>query len=98
MLNQIRSKLLELTGLWVDPSSGGLQRIPALCSEIAEMAARARVIRESDRTLIGRIELLSNQAEARLVECVNIQTRTGAYSTAGVLESSSRVATSGWEG
>jgi hypothetical protein len=98
MSSQMNERLQELTGLWVDLTSASMQRIPALCDEIAMLAARGEDTEEIDRDLLYKTELLSTTAEKRLTECLAIQTRTGSYSTRGALERSSRVATSGWEG
>jgi hypothetical protein len=94
--NKINAQLEELGALWVNPISEALQRIPALCDEIAAACApnEARINRE----LLCRAGLLSIKAQTRLMDCLAIQIRTGSYSTTGALEASPRVATLGWEG
>jgi hypothetical protein len=98
MTTQIETHLQELAGLWVEVTSEGLRRIPVLCSEIEDLTARGEAGAKVERDLLRRIDLLSSRAEARMAECLAIQTRTGTYSTRGALETTPRVATSGWEG
>jgi hypothetical protein len=98
MSTQINDQLKELAALWVDATAESMRRIPALCSDIAEMAARGEFGGGVDRDLLNRAKLLSTRAETRLAECLAIQSRTGSYSIRGAPELSPRVATSGWEG
>ena len=98
MMNQVDLQLRDLNRLWTELSSDSLGRIPALCDEIEATAALGRSFTETDKSLLRSIELLSNKAEKRLVECLLIQTRSGSYSNHGDLESLYRLATTGWEG
>src|SRR5690349_16190543 len=98
MSKQINAPLEELIGLWLDPNSVDVQRIPALCCAIEELVAQGGGHVGIDRNLIRRLDLLAGNAVGRLVECMAIQTRTGCYSLRGDLEPSSCVTTSGWEG
>jgi hypothetical protein len=94
----INTQLRELARLWVDANPESVRRIPALCGEIAELAARPGFTAEIDRDLLRRARLLSTRAETRSAQCLAILSRTGCYSTDGALEVSPCVATSGWEG
>jgi len=96
--SQIEACLRQLSGLWMDATPASLQLIPALCEQIAEATTHPGLLRRIDRRLLRRVELLSAKAEARLEECLAIQTRTGSYSTLGAPEVSPRLVTSGWEG
>jgi hypothetical protein len=102
MAKAINDQLQELAALWVDASPESFERISLLCGEMEQAAATGaveqRVDQGVDRVLLRRAELLAIKAEKRLAECLTILTRTGSYSTAGALEVSERVATSGWEG
>jgi len=97
-LNQIETWLGQLSASWVDASPTALQQIPALCEQIVEATTQPGLPRKVDSGLLRRVELLSAKAVARVEECLDIQTRTGSYSTLGALEVSPRLVTAGWEG
>jgi hypothetical protein len=92
----INRQLQSLAGLWTDPTTENLAKIPALCNSIEEMIGRNTG--RTDPSLIFRARLLAAKAQQRIEECVAIQTRTGAYSMCGAHELSPRVATIAWEG
>lgn len=92
---RLHAQLAELNALWIDLSPDSLRRIPLVCQEIEESTGRSDAI---DKELLRRLERLAANAERRLVECLAIQSRTGAYSMHGSFELMPRVATSGWEG
>jgi len=96
--SQIEACLRQLSALWVDATPASLQRIPALCEQIVEATTHPGLPQKIDPSLLRRVELLSAKAEARLEECLAIQTRTGSYSTLGALEVAPRLVTAGWEG
>lgn len=98
MLNQTDLRLGQLIALWIEGTSAGLRRIPLLCDEIAELAASGGFKGDFDRDLLRRASRLSAHAEQRLAACLEIQTRTGSYSTCGALEVSQHVVTADWEG
>jgi len=98
MLSEIDQKLKQLIALWIDGTLSSLRRIPLLCEEIAESAARSGSKLTPDQALLHRVGLLSVKAEQRLAVCLEIQSRTGSYSTQGALERSPRIVTAGWEG
>jgi hypothetical protein len=98
MADGINDQLQELAALWVDASPESFERISLLCGQMEQAAAIGEADQGVDRVLLRRAELLAIKAEKRLAECLSILTRTGSYSTAGSLEVSERVATSGWEG
>jgi|ERR1035441_466003 hypothetical protein len=98
MLNPIDLRLQQLIALWIDGSPVSLQRIPLLCDQIEELAADGGFTGNPDRDLIRRAGRLSAKAEQRLVACLEIQSRTGSYSTRGALELLPHMVTAGWEG
>lgn len=97
MMAEIDLRLQQLIELWKDASPHSLQSIPPLCGEILKMAEGEGSV-GVDRNLLGRARRLAAKAEQRLATCVEIQSRTGAYSTRGSLETSPHVVTAGWEG
>jgi hypothetical protein len=96
MLSEIDLRLQQLIALWVDGTLASLRRVPILCDEITEFEAGVSSV--PDRHLLRRAACLSSAAERRLAACLEIQSRTGSYSTSGALETSPRIATTGWEG
>lgn len=98
MATFINAQLQELGELWMDAGAASLQRIPVLCSRLAELAADGKGSADIDLDLLRRVQVLSIQAEERLSACLAIQTRTGSYSGSGAHELSPRIATAGWEG
>ena len=98
MPSEIDQQLKELIALWIDGTLASLQRIPLLCDEIAELAVPNGCLPHVDRDLLDRAGRLSVRAERRVAVCLEIQTRTGSYSTQGAMELSPRLCTAGWEG
>jgi hypothetical protein len=97
MNTEIDVRLRELIALWIDVEPTSLRQIPLLCREIAESATCGGFARW-DPELLARARRLAAKADVRLRVCVEIQSRTGAYSMGGGLEVSPRVVTAGWEG
>ena len=95
-MTDFNSQLRDLCGLWIDPSSENLARVPDLCNSIEEILAGNSP--KIDGILIFRAGLFAAKARQRIEECVAIQSRTGSYSVSGTLEVSPKVATTGWEG
>jgi hypothetical protein len=102
MPNEIDPRLKQLIALWIDGTSTSLQCVPEVCDELYESVVNSTGRDESklpfDGELLRRVGLLSAKAEQRLEACLEIQSRTGSYSTRGALELSARVVTAGWEG
>lgn len=96
MITEIDKRLEELVALWVDGNGASLRKIPCLCGEIIECAGRDARLTYSPN-LLQRVGLLAGKAEQRLRTCVEIQSRTGSYSTSGALELARRIVTAGWE-
>ena len=96
MLTQIDKHLEELLTLWVDGSEANLRRIPWLCGEIVRCATGNEPESFSPDRL-QRAGLLAGKAKQRLRTCLEIQARTGAYSTRGDLELAPRIVTTEWE-
>jgi hypothetical protein len=97
MTTGIDLRLQQLIALWKDASRASMREIPLLCGEILQVAAGDGFM-GLDPNLLHRAARLSVKAEQRLAACVEIQSRTGSYSTHGALELSPRVVTAGWEG
>jgi len=95
---RIEPRLQQLIALWIDGTLASLRRIPLLCDEIAELAACNGFEGNPEQDLLRRAGRLSAKAEQRLMACLEIQSRTGSYSTRGALEVSPRIVTAGWEG
>jgi len=102
MTTEIDLRLQQIIALWIDGDAASLRRIPLVCDEIAGLAGSCGFgngeFASFDRSLLRRADRLSSKAEQRLAVCVEIQSRTGGYSTHGAMELLPRVATSGWEG
>ena len=107
MLSEIDLRLSQLIALWIDGTLACLRSIPPLCEEmldeiahddIADLVAAKAGKLNIDPHLLQRLGRLASKGEQRLAVCLEIQSRTGCYSTDGALELSPRMATSGWEG
>ncbi len=97
-MSQVTAQLRVLLESWVEGTAASIERIPEICGEIVSKVLHDGLPGDLDRNLLAQVGLIAAAGQARLAECLRIQTRTGAYSTRGTFEASSRVTTSGWEG
>ena len=97
-MTDIQTNLREIIHMWTNPTAENLGRIEAICGDVVDAAAAGQIRSEFDPMLLTRVAVLAGRAQARLAECVAIQTQSGRYGERGSLEARSHVATAKWEG